>query len=481
MKQSKMYILAFVLCLVMIACSSNNSVNDSANAGNAAETTTEAIDPRLLIDDELPEADYEGYTFRTLTHIPARYQVEEEDGDIINDGVFARNRAVEERYNVHLYAAAVPGIAELTTAARNAILANEDAYDVMVPHSITSVPTFITEHLLMDWKELPYVNFEKPWWNESIIKSTNIFGKQLIASGSYNLALAPAFCMIFNKTYIPDFNLENLYTVVNEYRWTIDYLSRVTKDITIDLNGDGVFDGQDQFGLTMNNDNTTLNYMYGFNYYSILIGNDGYPVVNTNNERVQQMVEKLYSLVYDDNKTFLTTYALQTSDGFPMFRDGRAFIIATGTDSAITFRDAEFDFGIIPYPMWNEEQQGYYTHIDAWHGVQCIPVTAVNLERISVVLEALSAQSYKYLVPVYYDNALGIKYARDTETVEMLDIIYGGVLYDFGYIFDAWQGATWTFPNMITQKTTDLASYYASRENAILANYERIFNAILDE
>ena len=484
MKQSKMYILACVLvivCLVMIACSNNNNVNDSANTGNVAETTTEAIDPRLLIDDELPEDDFEGYTFRVLTYSTTKYEVEEEDGDIINDAVFARNRNVEDRYNIHIVAVTAPGIAELTTTARNSILANEDAYDIMVPHSITSVPTFITEHLLLDWNELPYVNFEKPWWNESIIKSTNIFGKQLIASGSYNLSVAPAFCLLVNKNYIDNYNLEDIYDVVKDYRWTIDYMSEVTKNMTVDLNGDGVYDGQDQFGFTLNNDNNTLNFMYGFNHHSVLIGDDGYPVPNMNNEKVQTMVEKLYSLVFDDNKTFLTTYALQTSDGYPMFRDGRVFIAAAGTDGGISFRDAEFDFGFIPFPMWDEAQQGYYTHIDAWQGVLAIPVTINDPEMISIIVEALSARSYKYLVPAYYDNALGIKYARDVETVEMLDIIYGGILYDFGYIFDAWQGATWTFPNMITQKTTDLASYYASRENAILANYERIFNAILDE
>lgn len=483
MKKSYLYFLmvSFMLAsIIFISCQDKETQIKSDNNVNPV-VTTEAINPRLAVSDDLPEEKFDGYNFRVLTYQTKNYEIQEESGDIIEDAVFARNRGVEDRFDINIKSVQVPGITELTTAARNSILANEDAYDVMIPHSITSVPTFITEHLILDWKDMPYVDFEKPWWNESIISSTNIFGKQPIASGSYNLALAPAFCMLFNKEYIDNYNLENLYTVVEEYRWTIDYMSNITREMSTDLNGDGVYDGNDQFGFTMNNDNTTLNFMYGFNHHSVIIGNDGYPVININNELVQSMVEKIYSLVYEDNRTFLTTYATQTSEAVPMFKEGRAFIMATGTDGGITFRDADFDFGIIPYPMWNEAQKGYYTHIDAWQGVQTIPVTISDSIKVSIILEALAAQSYKYLVPAFYDNALGIKYARDDQTIGMLDIIYNGVLYDFGYIFDAWKGATWTFPNMITSKSTDLSSYYASRESGILTNYEKIFEAILNE
>ncbi|MCL2518116.1 MAG: hypothetical protein FWF15_06080 [Oscillospiraceae bacterium] len=477
---------ALVLACIMVsfiftACSENKGSADQTQKTETAAAPEDEIDPRLLISDDLPVDDFGGYDFRILSHLPARYYIEEETGDIINDIVFARNRKIEERFNVNILCDAVPGIVEITTKARTAILANEDVHDLLVPHTITSIPTFITEKLLIDWNEVPRINFDKPWWNEAIIESTRIFGKQFLTASSLNNGMASAFAMLFNKNYIADYNFEDLYKVVTENRWTIDYMDNIIKQVPRDLNGDGIFNEDDQFGLVLNNDNTTLNFMYGFNHESVILGSDGYPIININNELVHNMIQKVYSLIYDDNKSFIGYYDVYNEKGTPMFRDGRAFIICGGTTSLIGFRDVEFEFGIIPYPKWNEQQDGYYTHMDASNGALCVPKTATNLTLIGTIVEALSAESYKMIIPVFYDQALGIKYARDEVTRSMLDIIYAGVMYDFGYIFDDWKGATWTFPFMIVAKTTDLASYYASKEKAILANYEKIFDAILSE
>ncbi|MCL2518117.1 MAG: hypothetical protein FWF15_06085 [Oscillospiraceae bacterium] len=475
-----LFLVFSIICVLLLACSGGNETADQTHRSETAAPEDD-INPRLRISDDLPADNFDGYNFRILNHQEKTFYIEEEDGDLVNDAVFARNRTVEERFNVNIVSATMPGIIEIGNAARNAVLANEDLYDILVPHSITSIPSFITTHILIDWNEVPRVNFDKPWWNQSIINTTQIFGKRYLTSSSWNLGKAPAFAMLFNKNFVADYNFEDLYKVVLEDRWTIDYMDNIIKQIPMDINGDGVFDEHDQYGLVLNNDNTTVNFMYGFNHESVLIGDDGYPVVNINNDLVHQMILKLYSLIYDDNKSFIGYYDVYNEKGTPIFKEGRAFMYAGGTTALMGFRDVEFEFGIIPYPKWNEQQDGYHTHIDATFGVLCIPKTAQNLTRIGTVVEALSAESYKTLTPVFYDQALGIKYARDEDTRHMLDIIYAGVLYDFGYIFDDWKGATWVFPNLIKAKSTDLASYYAKNESAILTNYDNIFKAILEE
>ena len=61
--------------------------------------------------------------------------------------------------------------------------------------------------------------------------------------------------------------------------------------------------------------------------------------------------------------------------------------------------------------------------VDGSHDILAVPITATNLERTGIITEALSAESYKRVIPAYYETALKTKYARDDESVQMLDMI----------------------------------------------------------
>jgi hypothetical protein len=113
----------------------------------------------------------------------------------------------------------------------------------------------------------------------------------------------------------------------------------------------------------------------------------------------------------------------------------------------------------------------------------CIPKTASDedVARTGVIIEAMCAETYKQVIPVVYDIALGTKYLRDDESFEMLDYIYDGILYDFGYVFDSWNGCTWILPRMMTDKKTDVASYWASVEKKVLKHYEKIYEAVEED
>jgi hypothetical protein len=62
----------------------------------------------------------------------------------------------------------------------------------------------------------------------------------------------------------------------------------------------------------------------------------------------------------------------------------------------------------------------------------CIPATAHNSEKIGAVMEALASESFRSVVPAFYEVALQTQYARDEESAEMMDIIREGISFDFG-------------------------------------------------
>lgn len=462
---------AFLTVVTVIACADSKGI--------LSDITTTAADTEPVeteIPDNLPEGDYEGYLFTIMTYSPKTYYIEEQTGDIVEDAIYTRNQRVGERFNVKIGVNAQPGIAELNSAAIASVLAGEDAYDIIIPHQIVSGPGFINQHIITDWNDITYIDTEKPWWNQTINETINILGKQFYLAGA--ITVPSPFCLFFNKQYVADYNLENIYAVVREGRWTLDYMTAAARSVSADIDGDSKFTVGDRYGISFNNDNQTLNFMYGCNQLSVIVNDEGYPEINVNNDKMLTIINKMYDLIYNNNTTWFTTYSTQ-AEAQNMFRAGNVFLLGNEVAYAQSMRDAEIEFGIIPYPKYDEEQECYHAHVDAWNGMLCVPITASDLERTGIITEAMAAYTYKIVTPVYYDVALTSKYLRDEESVDMLGYIFDGILYDFGYIFDSWKGTTWTLPNLMTQKKTDFASYFASKEKGVLKHYEELYNSVL--
>ncbi len=476
-------LLLAAMLVSVAACGGAPADTDSSSGDTtpSADVTTDEYDARRAIDDGLPKKDYGGYTFTIWSLSPDNYYQEEETGDIVDDAIFARQLAVGERFNVEFRVNDKPAdYSTVHTMVQESVLAQDNAFDIAMPHQIGGGPTLILQGLVMDWNDVPYINLDQPWWNQRINETIEIMDHQFYIAGQ--ISLPSPFCMYYNKQYVEDYpEIEDMYTLVNEGRWTIDKLLEYTKLVSKDLNGDSEWKPEDdQFGLTMNYDNTTLNFMYASNHMSVLVNEDGEPEPNIVNDKMLNLLEKMNKLVWEDNRTIFCTYENQFTLGQSAFKDGRAFIFCGEVAWAAQMRDFEIDFGVLPYPKYEEEQEGYYTHVDAWNGMLCLPVGAPDVERTGIITEAFAAETYKEVMPIYYDKALGTKYMRDEESIGMLDIVYNGIVYDFGYIFDNWNGCTWMLPRLVQQDSNDITSYWAGNESAVLDNYKKLYEAVQD-
>jgi len=99
-----------------------------------------------------------------------------------------------------------------------------------------------------------------------------------------------------------------------------------------------------------------------------------------------------------------------------------------------------------------------------------VPKSAGDLERTSILLEALSAESKYTLQPAYYNIVLDRKFMRDEESSDMLDIIFSTQVYDVGGVY-SFGGVFSDFCNLAERETRDVASFHERRigsmENAI--------------
>ena len=76
---------------------------------------------------------------------------------------------------------------------------------------------------MLDLNTLDYLDFNKPWWNQSWNSNTEISGKLYSCVGYLCLdLLRNTEIVYFNKGMIDDFKFENPYDLVANNKWTLE-------------------------------------------------------------------------------------------------------------------------------------------------------------------------------------------------------------------------------------------------------------------
>lgn len=489
-------LMLFSAAVIFPGCAAqaeNSAVTTGADTTpETAELTDEEI--RKAIPDNLPEADYDGRNFRIITrdgcsnnHIDDLF-MEEMTGDVIDDAVFTRNQTVEERFDAKITVFPVneSDEATLTNMLRKSITAGSDEYDLAVGHMI-HIGTSATNGLYYNWYDIPHIDFSKPWWIHSAEEQLAIDGKTFFALGdlTYN-ALDYTYCYYFNKRLFNDYNLDFPYEDVRNGKWTFDYATSLVRSLYSDINSDGKKDEYDLYGLVTNCYSGSVTWTYAFGEFITKKNADGYPELVINNEKTISIVEKLYNLYFESEGVYVTPNTTSPSGmawheaTVKLFNESRAVLASGLFISAINdFREIEDDYGFLPYPKWDEEQSGYYTMIDGHGPLFAIPLTINDPDFVGMITEAMSAEGYKTVTPAYYDVALKTKFTRDEESAEMIDLILAGRVFDFGYLYDGWNGMAFYLQNLLgfNTQTKDFSSFYAKKEKAVIKYYDKILKA----
>ena len=74
-------------------------------------------------------------------------------------------------------------------------------------------------------------------------------------------------------------------------------------------------------------------------------------------------------------------------------------------------KDLEFEFGIVPFPMFDDTQSTYYSYASG--GYLFIPSTISRPEFVGAMIEAMSLGSQQDLVPKFYENFIQQRVIQD--------------------------------------------------------------------
>ena len=171
-------------------------------------------------------------------------------------------------------------------------------------------------------------------------------------------------------------------------------------------------------------------------------------------------------------------YILKQDDATPVadaFRNSQLTFAEVDILSSESYRDMKDDFGIIPCPKYDETVEGYPSLVDAACNLFVVPVSVSDADRASAVLEALAYYGWKDVLPAYYDVALSVKFARDDDSVKMLDIIRDNRSFDIGYYCGPLPGSiSSTGWNLCKTDDHNFASFYAANIDAAQAVVDQI-------
>ncbi|MBE6551774.1 MAG: hypothetical protein E7665_06540 [Ruminococcaceae bacterium] len=246
-------------------------------------------------------------------------------------------------------------------------------------------------------------------------------------------------CIFINKTLAEEKDLPNLYEKLENNTWTIDALHEYVKGASSDLDGDGDLDKDDLWGMGSDSGSAFL-FLNSGNAAMARLDAEGKPVITLNETRAQEVMEKIISL-YNDKESVIWA---STSGGWPvvngMVVDGRICLIPANIYKFSTYIQMEDDFGVLPIPKLDSDQENYYHQVFTNACAACyIPNNVPDVEKVGAVTEYLAYLGREIMVPAYYDTYLNGRVKRDTETEKSFDIIFSTKYYDVGYAYN-WNG-----------------------------------------
>lgn len=498
MKHKKLIISTLLLSLLLASCASGgDDHSDVTSTPDSADTdgssTAETLPPEKTLD--LPDTDFGGREFRVLSYGNSKYtqfqnfevSSDGENGDVVNDAVFRRNRAIEDKYNVKIAEYRDDSNEDFWTSTlpllRQTTMAGEDLYDLAFMN-LEAIGAAAREDLLLDLNEIKYIDFSKDWWNPKVNEALEINKKLYFTSSDFSLRdKNRTYIISFNKRIVEDNMLGDPFSIVRDGKWTLDVMTEWAMTASGDLNGNGEVDYTDAFGIGTDSENAFVAMVYSCGVNALKNDSDGRPQLNLNNEHTVNAIDKamaLYSkpdisLNCSDYNGKDTGSLAPTAVASTAFNEGRLLFNVSFAHSLKGYSaNCVDDYGILPFPKYDENQSDYITYADVYGMLFCVPASCGDPDFAGFMLEALSAASTDTTLKAYYEVSCKTKYTYDPDSAEMLDLAFSNIVYDTSRIYNI-NGVHDLLHTMAGKKKNNLASSYATIEKKASADLDKLW------
>ena len=476
--------------------------SDSSNGSDVAEDVSDTNKTEQKIEYNQEPEDLDGFTLDVLSVKSGMWNMHTDfaptvvDGSVINTAVYRRNETVAKQYNATIVAHEDAEYYHMTEKlAMDQLSGAQAKYDAAYVEG-SSVVSPISQGQVMNLYDVPEIQLDQAWWSQLIKKeatlgtgkySTLYFTQSNLSLTAFDLT----WCVYFNKTIQTENQIEDLYALVDNNEWTIEKMKSIAKQAA-SLGSDSNFtyeeSGTSVYGITTywNGAKAMLD---GCQIQFVATDTNGDPAVNISNERFANLTQDLAEL-FAETGTF--TYGGASSDGtttgnasdyLKIFNAERAlFCVAEVKSSVNDFKTFKRQFGVLPLPKYDTDQNAYRSWVNYLAPVLVIPSTldSDTLHKTAVLLDALSFYSERDVLPEYYDTVLKGRGTSDSQSMKMLDLINKTKSFDASIAYGWSRQFSEVLSKALLNGVTDVSSMAETYEGQITENIKTTLESILE-
>ena len=469
-------LLLFALLLTIVSCGDTTQEKsaDETTAGDVSETESETT---VLSPNVPADLNYGGETITIFSNNYNDYcmaLVEEQNGEILNDARYRMQQETEEKLNVKLTEVGY-GSTDLINAVSNMVNAGDNGCDIACNLARYSVE-LMTLGIAYNMADYDYIDLTAEYWTPNINESASLGDSVYYAATGFNLAMYTyTSCTIFNTNLAESLSIspESLYDDVRGQKWTYAKMLEYMTASTSDINGNGVMDDSDQWGLTAYDWNTFASSVY-VSGDTLTVGksNNGSLTLMWDTERFYNTLETAYRIYHGSD-----AYIKNARNDSAIFNNGNALFLNGFFYTLNMLSDMEDDFGILPCPKYDDSQNDYINlTTDSIYGV--IPFCAKDPERSAAVLEVMSFMGHNYVREAYTETTLLYKKTRDTASAEMVRLCLDTAKMDLGTVYASnYCGWDAIFGGIITKAGDFTLSSYIASQDAVNQQLQKVMDS----
>ena len=486
------------LVTMVVACDQTSGGGNGGGGGGSTGLKDDTLDINGRVKDDLPDNLNFGGEEVVLMYWAEverpEFEQEEITGDNVRDAIYDRNMQVEDRLNVDLQFVGVPAAYH---GAREPFLKQIDAiyaagtqdYDIIATYARTEGTLAVQGYLENLAKiENSYMNLQKPWWPQQLVETVSFGnGAYYFISGDMSTnVLYMMHLMYINKDMFSQLQIDLPYKTVRDGKWTIDKLIEITTDTYRDLDNDNQVSVNDRYGFV------ALHYVAdsfyaGSNMRYIDESDTDMLVVSPDytSKKMVKMINKLGNWAANDS-VWITREAIATSEEhmatWTMFQKGRALIhMAHANYAEARLLNADFEYGLVPNPKYDEKQVNYYTGMgNPWtlYGIfrdfDDRGDRKATLSMFTAVLECYCSEGYRLTTPEVFEVNMQLKYSAGQDETDMFEYVRSGIVFDLGKIFSSELGVMSEMASSCIVGNSSWSSCYKSYKSSIDKKLEDI-------